>query len=263
MSCVGNVGLSLVGLIEVVPPFDGRCVEYLLSVGGDPRIASDTQELPHMVAPSAAVKAVLHEWDASRTDELIEAWKAAQEGQWVPPPPDPADQVVGEAGYSLQIPLTRLADALDSVCNDSDRYTLLVDLGGKAATYFSYRDCNMLTYARPEDTSPERIRMALLGALRYGKPLVLDMMGLQLVHDEIDALFDAVQKGLLAKVLCRKILHEEAYSTLIKPEDGDEYSMAFGAWQEKTVAHFQFVLVSKLPVPPDWFIERFFIMKVA
>ena len=75
-----------------------------------------------MVAPSVETKEMLKAWDVAETDRLIEEWQAAQAGQWVPPPPDPADQEVGEAGYSLQIALTRLADALDSVCNDSDRY---------------------------------------------------------------------------------------------------------------------------------------------
>ena len=239
------------------------CVDCLLKAGSDPRTPSDTQELPVMVAPSVETKEMLKAWDVAETDRLIEEWQAAQAGQWVPPPPDPADQEVGEAGYSLQIALTRLADALDSVCNDSDRYSLLVDLGGKATTYFQYRDCNMLCYCKPDDIVPERIRMALLGALRFGKPFVLDMMSLQLQSDEIEKLFEAVQPGLLSKILSRKILLEENYSTHIKESDGDEYSLQWGAWKAATVAHFHFVVISKLPVPPDWFIERFFIVKVA
>jgi len=53
--------------------------------------------------------------------------------------------------HSLQIGIQRLADALDSVGRDSDRYTLIVDLGGNAATYLKYRDVNMAMAYKPGD----------------------------------------------------------------------------------------------------------------
>ena len=100
-----------------------------------------------------------------------------------------------------QIALQRLADAVDSVTKDSDRTILVVDLGGKAITYFEYSDCNLACYARPAEIEPAALRRKLLGALRYGKPLVLDMLSLELEHDMIEAVFDAVLPGLLNKVI--------------------------------------------------------------
>jgi hypothetical protein len=74
---------------------------------------------------------------------------------------------VGEPGYSLQIGLPRLADALDSVMEDSDRYSLVVDLGGMATTFFQYRDCNLLNYCKPSDIEPERIRKGYKWSVKY------------------------------------------------------------------------------------------------
>ena len=119
----------------------------------------------------------------AKTDELIAARAKANANQWQPPPPDPEDRAIGEAGYFLQIMLQRLADAVDSITQDSDRTILVVDLGGKALTYFQYSDSNIACYARPEEVEPAALRKKLLGAIRYGKPFVLDMMSLELEYE--------------------------------------------------------------------------------
>ena len=75
--------------------------------------------------------------------------------------------VIGTSGLSSDDVAT-FADALDSVTNDSDRPIVVADLGGKVTTFFEYRDCNMLCYARSSDIEPERIRRSLVGALRFG-----------------------------------------------------------------------------------------------
>ena len=142
----------------------------LLAAGADPRVPSETAELPKMVAPTPELKEAIGSWDVARTDALLAELEARRGEQWVPPPPDPAEQQVGEAGYSIQIGLVRLADALDAIVKDSDRYPLVVDLGGKATTFFQYRDCNMLCYARVPDIEPETVRRAVLGKRRLVEP---------------------------------------------------------------------------------------------
>ena len=67
--------------------------------------------------------------------------------------------------------------------------------------------------------------------------------------------------GLLQLILSRKILREEHWKTLIVDSDPDEYQSIF--WLEKTTAHFQFVMVSRLLIPPEWCAEGFFVMRVS
>ena len=41
----------------------------------------------------------------------------------------------------------------------------------------------------------------------------------------------------------------------------DEYVRAF--WLESTTAHFTFVLLTRLPLPPEWCQDGFFVLRVA
>lgn len=54
---------------------------------------------------------------------------------------------------------------------------------------------------------PEVIRLALLGALRYGKPTVLDMMDVDMFHSAT-LKFDEVQKGLMASLMSKELLKD-------------------------------------------------------
>jgi len=238
-----------------------ECVKLLLEHGADPRIASESHEAPESVSPADELKALLQGWDVAHTDKLLAEREKRNAKQWQPPPPDPEDRDIGEAGYFLQIALQRLADAVDSITKDSDRTILVVDLGGKAITYFEYSDCNLCCYARAAEIEPASLRKKLLGALRYGKPLVLDMLSMELDHNLIEAAFDAVMPGLFGKILTKKVLREEVYTQLINEDDGDDYKAAF--FSEKALGHFQFIMISKLPVPPEWCAEGFFILRVA
>ena len=263
-------------------------VELLLKAGADPRIKSDSADTPQMVAPTQPLKAVISEWSIEETERLMAAAEVRLAQQWVPPPPDESDAPAGQAGYFLQCPMAQFQDALDAVTKESDRSCLVADLGGKIVTYFSYRDCNMHCYARPADIEPERLRLGLLGALRFGKPMVLDMMSLELDEDGIKELFEAVRPGLWKRIvraslhlarhargvldvsvtvrclsaqLDKSIMREEHYNTLKDGTEGEEYGPAY--WLESTTAHYNFVLLSKHPMPPEWAQEAFFVIRTT
>jgi hypothetical protein len=88
-------------------------------------------------------------------------------------------------------------------------------------------------------------------------------MSVALEKEEVEAIFDAVSPGLLGRVVSKAILKEEHYAALIRDADGEDYSLTLGGWRESTTAHFHFVVLSRLPLPPEWCTERFFILKVA
>lgn len=249
--------------------FQGRAaaVSLLLERGGDPRIASSDAETPEMVAPDAALKQTLRNWDVARTDELLRAIAERDASQWRPPPPDPRDPGVpsGQPGYSASIAIQRFADVLEELTLRGERYPLVVDLGGKVLTYLTYRDVNLLNYCRPKDVEPDVVRAALVGALRYGKPLVVDftLMSAFTLETLVD-LFGQLQEGLFEKVASRAVLRPEVYESLLSEEEREltsDYRPAL--WSEETTAYFALVVLSKNPLVPEELAERFFVVKVA
>jgi hypothetical protein len=54
---------------------------------------------------------------------------------------------------------------------------LMVDLSKQAALFFQYNDTNYLNCCNPRHMEPETIRLAVLGALRFGKPVVVSIVG--------------------------------------------------------------------------------------
>ncbi|CAH8550071.1 unnamed protein product [Heterobilharzia americana] len=73
-------------------------------------------------------------------------------------------------------------------------------------------------------SSSNKLRISLLGALRYGKPFVLDLM-------EVDGMFDtvcrdrfnAIKPSLLDDIIKKKILHAKVFEYLIKEMDSEEF----------------------------------------
>jgi hypothetical protein len=102
------------------------------------------------------------------------------------------------------------------------RWPFLVDATGKAATYLRYRDTNFLDAVDQQALRPEKLRPLLLGALRFGKPLAIDLRDTTLLPF-VAAAFDAVQKGLWAAVLDGSVVEPSCYATLIRDGDGDLY----------------------------------------
>ena len=101
------------------------------------------------------------------------------------------------------------------------RWPLIIDTSGQASTFLRYRDTNYITAIRPSDMEPERARMAILGAIRFGKPLVLDMMEVDMFQTAGDC-FDRIMPGLLASIMDKSILKNEKYAfdVLILPMIG-------------------------------------------
>uniref|UniRef100_A0A2K5LI51 IQ motif and ankyrin repeat containing 1 n=1 Tax=Cercocebus atys TaxID=9531 RepID=A0A2K5LI51_CERAT len=141
-----------------------------------------------------------------------------------------------EEAPGLKCQVTELHDVLMKDVGNriraDGRWPLVIDPSGQAATFLRYQDTNYVDTVNPEHLKPERLRLALLGALRYGKPLVFDLR-------EVD-LFPAVQRQLEAV--------QERYLSLLRPTDGPECSPT--QFQEQRLEHFRLFFVTKVQWPP-------------
>lgn len=113
----------------------------------------------------------------------------------------------------------------------------------------TYRASNELDMLSRKDFEPETIRIRLLGALRFGKVLMLN------IHDITDMYFvensfNAVQPNLWADIMSKKIVEKEVYEKLIRPDvDGDEYRPFM--FQAKELFDFIFMIVASPRFPKD------------
>ncbi|XP_062045383.1 IQ motif and ankyrin repeat domain-containing protein 1 [Lepus europaeus] len=155
------------------------------------------------------------------------------------------------AAPGLRCQVTELHDVLLKDVGDriraDGRWPLVIDPSGQAATFLRYQDTNYLDTVNPEHLRPERVRLALLGALRYGKPLVFDLRELDLFAAVLRQL-DAVQPGLAQALLSRGLLQQERYLSLRRPADGPEYDPA--RFQEARLHRFRLLFVTRARWPP-------------
>lgn len=139
------------------------------------------------------------------------------------------------------------------------RWPLLIDSSPQTSTFLRYRDTNFLDALNPKQMEPDVIRLALLGALRYGKPAVVDMMDVDM-FDTVAMVFDGVQKGLMASLMSKKLLKDNKFLELVQPKDGEEYSKTsfLGAKIEK----FMFIIITQQWNPPEHLLEQTYPIRV-
>ncbi|XP_041528430.1 IQ motif and ankyrin repeat domain-containing protein 1 [Microtus oregoni] len=155
------------------------------------------------------------------------------------------------AAPGLKCKVTELHDVLMKDVGDriraDGRWPLVIDPSGQAATFLRYQDTNYVDTVNPEHLRPESIRLALLGALRYGKPLVFDLREVNL-FPAVQQQLDAVQPGLAQALLSRGLLAQEGYLSLLRPTDGPEYDPS--QFQEARLEHFRLFFVTRVQWPP-------------
>nr|XP_042121072.1 IQ motif and ankyrin repeat domain-containing protein 1 isoform X2 [Peromyscus maniculatus bairdii] len=151
----------------------------------------------------------------------------------------------------LKCKVTELHDVLMKDVGDriraDGRWPLVIDPSGQAATFLRYQDTNYVDTVNPEHLRPETIRLALLGAIRYGKPLVFDLREMDL-FPVVQQQLEAVQPGLAQALLSRGLLAQEGYLSLLRPTDGPEYDPS--QFQEARLDHFRLFFVTRVQWPP-------------
>ncbi|XP_055402848.1 IQ motif and ankyrin repeat domain-containing protein 1 [Bubalus kerabau] len=158
---------------------------------------------------------------------------------------------VEEEVPGLKCQVSELHDVLMKDVGDriraDGRWPLVIDPSGQAATFLRYQDTNYVDAVNPDHLRPERIRLALLGALRFGKPLVFDLREMDL-FPAVQQQLEAVQPGLAQELLGRGLLEQERYLSLLRPTDGPEYGP--NQFQEARLQHFRLFFVTKVRWPP-------------
>ncbi|XP_032896374.1 IQ motif and ankyrin repeat domain-containing protein 1 [Amblyraja radiata] len=147
-----------------------------------------------------------------------------------------------------------LKDVGDKIKQDG-RWPLIIDPSGQASIFLRYIDTNFYDALNPSHMKPQVLRLGLLGAIRYGKMLVIDMMEVNM-FPVVTNVFEQIQAGLMDKLMSKELLQNDGFLSLLQPSDGPEYSR--NEFSPSRVAKFRLVLISKLRSLPRDLLAAFY-----
>ncbi|CAD5125234.1 DgyrCDS13477 [Dimorphilus gyrociliatus] len=191
-------------------------------------------------------------------EKLAEAKLALREKQ---------KEVIGDENEEelpgLKVNIRELDDVLlrdvGNRIKESGKWPLIIDISGQASTFLRYRDTNYLNALNLSEMEPEKIRLCILGALRYGKPAVLDMMEVDM-FDTVSDRFDEIEKGLMNSIMDWSIFEEEKYTKLIRKKDSDEYQK--NRFIDIRTKNFKFFIITKNPYPPQELLDKTYVIRI-
>jgi len=169
-----------------------------------------------------------------------------------------------ESQISMNIQFRALDDALmkdrTGRIKKSRKCPLLMDVTDRSATFLKYRDTNYINALDPVQMQPATVRIALLGALRYGKPIVFDMMELDR-HGAVEATLEAIRPNLFQDLLDLSLLRDDSkIENLIKEEDGEQYRIS--KFTQDAFDKFKCIFVTKNRFPAPSFLSLVYPIKV-
>lgn len=174
-----------------------------------------------------------------------------------------ADDLKGQEKPGLPVLIRELDDVLlrdvGNKIRDSGKWPLIIDPSQQAATFLRYRDTNYLNALSPIGMEPNTIRLALIGAIRFGKPLVIDMMMVDM-FDTVGARFDEVQSGLMEMIMNKEVLKEENYMKLVREGDGPEYDKL--RFDSGRIANFKLCIITKNVYPSEELLDQTYAIRV-
>lgn len=144
-----------------------------------------------------------------------------------------------------------LRDLSGAVKNSLDKWPLIIDQNDQASTFLRYRDTNYINCLDVAAMKPETFRKALLGAIRYGKPLVLDLMQYdQELIESLKIVVEQIDPNLFVDLTNKSIMTNEQFLRLVKREiDGKEYEIQF--FSEIRLKNFKVLFLTTNPYPCD------------
>lgn len=152
-----------------------------------------------------------------------------------------------------------LRDLSDVIKNSLNKWPLIVDENDQASTFLRYRDTNYVNCLDMSSMESERFRLALVGAIRYGKPFVLDLMqydsellqAVRVVCEQIDSgVTGGGGSGLFEMIFSKDLIRNENYMKYVKVSvDGAEYE-AFN-FSKMRLDNFKVIFITSNPYPSN------------
>lgn len=131
----------------------------------------------------------------------------------------------------------------------NDKWPLVMDENERLSTFFRHRDCNYINCLEKDHLESDHLRIKILGALRYNKPLIIDLMDNMNLLDIFKEACEKIDVNLYKNIMDTSIRKEEIFMELVKSEDGSEFSQ----YQFNSTETFKVVfLITKTDLPENF-----------
>lgn len=135
----------------------------------------------------------------------------------------------------------------------------VIDTSKQTSVFLRYLDTNYVNALSRHNMETNRLRRSIVGSIRYGKPLVLDLMDVD-VWESVKFDLDLVKKDLLAMLMDRSILKDEAYLSLVKESDGEEYHPT--KFSDERAAKFKLIILTAERFPAKEITDNTYCVRV-
>merc|ERR1712048_411073 len=144
---------------------------------------------------------------------------------------------------------------------DSGKWPLILDPTGQASLFLKYQDTNYINILDTRNCTEEKIKNNFLGAIRFGKPIIIDLQNMDL-WNALEAAFERIQTGLFNKILNKSIMDNQNYMSLVDVEKDDE------CYHPNKFVHgfadkMRFVVLSRMGCPPEEWVEKMYAVEVT
>jgi hypothetical protein len=140
-------------------------------------------------------------------------------------------------------------------------WPFLVDPSARASMFFRYRNVNFVDAFSPRDLQAESIRKSVLGALRYGKAVVIDLHDDPTMIEFVIEAFDGVRKQLWNDVVNGNVRRRDVWHELLRATDGPAYDEA--NWRESATMLFTCVVLTNAAGAEEFAPQGFHIVRVS
>ena len=144
-----------------------------------------------------------------------------------------------------------LPQAIDDCVYLHNRWPLIVDEEGKAATYLRYNS-RVVNAMFPDEMTPANLRNALVNTLKSGTWLTFNF---DVFEGDLSGFFSEAFPETVMNV--KETMKEEVLLSLAKAEE-----LKCGKDDLVPRAGFKLIVVSKRPSPSQWFLDHFFLLRV-
>jgi len=136
---------------------------------------------------------------------------------------------------------------------ESGKWPMIIDSSGKACLFLRYQDTNYVNILDTRACSEQKLKESLLGSIRYGKPLIIDLQNMDL-WNAMESSFNRIKENLWEELFSKTLMENQNYMKLIDIKvDKPEYHPNKFAhmYSEK----FKLVILTGQAVPPDEWVD--------